>query len=398
MSPTVVPTAPSPEPTPEPTFQPTLYPTVTLAPTPGTPNPTLLPSLAPTAQPTLPPTPLPTQTPSIAPTTGDIAAVSVEFTLTSSLTPNNNRKAQLKTTVEERVAADLGVSSVSVDDFSVTSALQPSARRLGSGSVHSATHTRKLAASYLWTTSFTVKADLAAANLADHAALASSVSTTLTSTNFVSQASSRAKADVNTASVANGVAALSRSVNPTAFPTATPVLAPTSAPVAPTPVPPTTPVAPTTPAATPGSDNNADDKDDDSGLDSALLGGVIAGAVAVLLFVGVMVVVCKKRQSLRAAQKRNNGGENITGDQSSAVADTDLEDIMRKPSGGSLNEEPPPRGAEMRNTQVRNEARMVRGTSLDRGVSLFAGDDIDSDASANSSSDDSTNSNRVIEL
>jgi len=351
MSPTVVPTAPSPEPTPEPTFQPTLYPTVTPAPTPGTPKPTLLPSLEPTGQPTLPPTPLPTQTPSIAPTTGDTAAVSVEFTLTSSLTPNNNRTAQLKATVEERVAADLKVSSVTVDDFVVTSVQTSARRRLGSGSGKATT--RKLVA-YVWTTSFTLKADLAAASLADHAALASSVTTTLTSTDFVSQASSRAKADVDTASVSNGVAALFR---PTAAPTAGTLLAPTSAPVGPTPVPPTTQ---TTPAATPGSGSNADDKDGDDGLDAVPLWGIIAGCSAVLLIIGVTVVMWQKRPSLRAFQMRllNNSVERapttMRTQTSAPQNEDDLEKLMR---------------TEIHSTQVRDEAGLVRDTSLDRVTS-----------------------------
>jgi hypothetical protein len=246
----------------------------------------------PTPKPSVPPSHMPTHKPSVAPTAMDTAAVAVEFTLSSTLTPNNERKAQLKATVEERVAADLGLASVAVENFDVAYVIA-GARRLGLGA---STPARKLVA-YDWTASFTVKAPLSAAGLADSSELVGSVVATLTSSAFVSQALSRAKADVDTASVASGVSVALRPGS-TPSPSTAPA-PPTPSPVASAPTPPTSPTPATTPATEASSKSKS--KGNSSGsTDAASLGILIAGVVVVLVAIGCGVRKVRQYQASKA--------------------------------------------------------------------------------------------------
>jgi hypothetical protein len=247
---------------------------------------------------------------------GDTAAVAVEFKLTSTVTPSGHRTAQLKATVEERVAADLGVSSVTVDDFAIAvvqtsrrlGLIQPSSLAAGQQSHgHGGPSPRKLA-TYDWTTSFTVKAGLGSAGLASHSALATSVTTTLTSAAFVSQASSRAQANVDTATVAAGVTTVGRpssapSLPPTSAPTTKPVLAPTVSPVVAA-APPTGAGSLTgTPAAAvadAGDSSGGSSGGGGGGPDMASLGGIIGGVVAVLLVLGCVALKVRQQRVAKA--------------------------------------------------------------------------------------------------
>jgi len=93
------------------------------------------------------------------------------------------------------------------------------------------------------------------------------------------------------------------------------------------------------------------------------------------LIIGVMVVMWQKRESLRDFQMRllSNSVESAPTTMRTQASDTlnedDLENIMRKPFIPYQKEAPPIGGTEMRSTRVRDEAGLIRDTSLDRVTS-----------------------------
>lgn len=124
------------------------------APTPPTPS---IPS------PTKQPIPAPTPSPTLNPSASDTVAIAVTVSLTSSLSSiSDTQKATLKTTV----ALSSGVYEEHIKSFNVD--IQPARRRLSDWNP-----TRRLAAGYTWTISYTVASSLSStghASAEDYAA------------------------------------------------------------------------------------------------------------------------------------------------------------------------------------------------------------------------------------
>jgi hypothetical protein len=146
--------------------------------------------------------------PTPEPTKSDTASVAVSFEMTASTPATASDEAALQTTL----ASSLSVDESSIKDFTVVSTR--SSRRA---------RRNLLAASYTWTTSFTVAASLSSTSYSSAADFSSGVTAALSSSAFTSAVSSGVGASVDTSSI---VTVLS-----TRNPTPMPVPGPTPSPI-----------------------------------------------------------------------------------------------------------------------------------------------------------------------